>query len=163
MRYCDGFSFTGGTEEPYNYTFSTNENPTRAGRTITIHRRGHAILGAVIDDLIDIGLSEASELVVGGCSAGGLAAYQHCDRIADEMAKHGSARVSCLPDAGYFSTNPAMENWMMKGAVRHHRICVFHCLCAFICSCFIMRRITWLKAAELLQLNRGDACWLKIY
>lgn len=35
------------------------------------------------------------------------------------MASQGSsARISCLPDAGYFATNPAMENWMFKGAVR---------------------------------------------
>ena len=81
MRYCDGFSFTGLREEPYNYTFAMHENPTRRGRTITIHLRGHAVLRAVMDDLLETeGMKHASEVVVGGCSAGGLAAYQHCVR-----------------------------------------------------------------------------------
>lgn len=78
MRYCDGFSFTGLTEEPYNYTFADHENSARAGQTYTIHRRGFAILQAVIDDLMDVGMATASDVVVGGCSAGGLAAFQHC-------------------------------------------------------------------------------------
>ena len=42
-------------------------------------------------------------MVLKGCSAGGLAVYLHCDLFADMLKAAGSsARVVCMPDAGFF-------------------------------------------------------------
>ena len=58
---------------------------------------------------IRTGLSTATELLVGGCSAGGLATYLQCDSWA-ERAKAAAAsgvvdeglKVRCMPDSGMF-------------------------------------------------------------
>ena len=108
----------GSRDEPFNYTFAANDNPTRAGKTVTVHIRGFAVQQAVLDDLLENkAMASATEVVVGGCSAGGLASYQHCDRWANEIHKYGDARVTCLPDAGYFTSEPSMSNWMKGGVV----------------------------------------------
>ena len=48
-------------------------------------------------------MGAAKEIILKGCSAGGLAVYLHCDLFADLMREAGSAaRVTCMPDAGFF-------------------------------------------------------------
>jgi hypothetical protein len=81
IKYCDGNSFTGD-----------NESTTVAGNT-TLFWRGSRILDAVIDSLMDsnvAALSKATEVVVGGGSAGGLATFIHCDRWANALKAKGS-------------------------------------------------------------------------
>jgi hypothetical protein len=51
------------------------------------------------------GLGQATDVVVSGCSAGGLAAYLHSDKWCDEVHAAGSkAKAKCvgLPDSGFF-------------------------------------------------------------
>lgn len=93
MKYCDGGSFAGAnmTTELYKDT--------------TMHYKGKFILDAMIYDLLDNrGLNEATEVVVGGCSAGGLATFLHCDKweMAINDATKDTTKVVCMPDSGFF-------------------------------------------------------------
>ena len=50
------------------------------------------------------GLATAAEVVVSGCSAGGLAAFLHCEHFAERIHAEGlaTAKVVCMPDSGLF-------------------------------------------------------------
>jgi hypothetical protein len=102
IRYCDGWSFASDRSEP---SFFTNAS----GANITIHFRGMAVLEAVRGDLlVQRGMAAATDLVVGGCSAGGLAVYLHCDEWQRAMAAANAAtRTVCLADSGWFPIVPA--------------------------------------------------------
>ena len=71
---------------------------------MTVWLRGKAILDAVINDLLTVrGMRTASNVVVGGCSAGGMAVYLHCDHWAGKIRDaNAEADVVCLADAGWF-------------------------------------------------------------
>ena len=66
----------------------------------TIHFRGYHVLNAIIADLQAKGMSRATEAILAGCSAGGLATYVHCDDFASRFA--AGTKVRCVADAGYF-------------------------------------------------------------
>eukprot|EP01113_Clastostelium_recurvatum_P025069 TRINITY_DN3008_c0_g1_i7.p1 TRINITY_DN3008_c0_g1~~TRINITY_DN3008_c0_g1_i7.p1 ORF type:complete len:367 (+),score=50.78 TRINITY_DN3008_c0_g1_i7:20-1120(+) len=85
LPYCDGGSFTGNA-------VSATDPP--------LYFRGLNIREAVVADLRQsYGFNDASDVVVGGCSAGGLAAYLHTDWYASQVPK---ARAGALPDSGFF-------------------------------------------------------------
>eukprot|EP01043_Picozoa_sp_COSAG02_P043935 COSAG02_NODE_3870_length_6117_cov_7.546195_3_plen_129_part_00 len=90
-RYCDGGSFSGNRETEFH-----NANGT------SVWFRGHAIVQAIQDSLIaDNGLASATDVVVSGCSAGGLATYLQCDNWAERVAEVApQAKVRCMPDSG---------------------------------------------------------------
>ena len=67
IPYCDGASFTGK-----NDTVTIHEG-------VELHFRGKAILEAIQQELLKRGLQTASDVVLGGDSAGGLATYIHVD------------------------------------------------------------------------------------
>ena len=52
------------------------------------------------------GLSTATDIIVSGGSAGGLAAYLHVDEIASMFP---SSHVTGLPDSGYFIDMPDID------------------------------------------------------
>lgn len=85
MRYCDGASFSGNQPMP------VQKNGT------TLHFNGNAIRWGVLVAIEALGFNKAKEVLVSGCSAGGLATYLHCDWWA-EVAGH--AKTKCSPDAG---------------------------------------------------------------
>ena len=88
LKYCDGNSFSGS-----NSSTTVYENTT-------LHWRGKHILEAVMEDLLTKrGLNLASDVVVGGSSAGGLATYLHCDKWAENLK---GKKVVCMPDSGLF-------------------------------------------------------------
>lgn len=87
IRYCDGASFTGHPE-------SEQKNDTK------LFFRGQLIWEAMMEELLSIGLSNAQEALLSGCSAGGLATLIHCDDFREIMPK--DAKVKCLSDAGFF-------------------------------------------------------------
>ena len=90
LRYCDGASFSGS-----NY-----KSITAVGGKPQLYFRGSAIQNAAISHLTKAhALADATEVVVGGASAGGLAVYLHADRWRTALPK---ARVSALPDSGFF-------------------------------------------------------------
>lgn len=89
LRYCDGGSFTG------------------LNNSITIHKgsrlyfRGLANLRAMQQYLLGAGLKHATDVVIGGESAGGLATYLHVDDWANVLKAPGR-KVVGMPDSGFF-------------------------------------------------------------
>lgn len=85
LPYCDGGSFTGD---------ATTTQPQQ------LYFYGLGIREAVVASLKETyGFNSATDIVVGGCSAGGLAAYLHVDWYAQQVPK---ARARGLPDSGFF-------------------------------------------------------------
>ncbi|KAL3531818.1 hypothetical protein ACH5RR_005339 [Cinchona calisaya] len=87
IRYCDGASFAGHPESEF-------KNGTE------LFFRGQLILDALMDQLLSVGLFDARQALLTGCSAGGLATLIHCDYFHEVLPK--DANVKCLADAGFF-------------------------------------------------------------
>ena len=83
LPYTDGGSQTGDLAEP-----------VKVGNS-TIFYRGHRILKAMIAALKARGLDAATEVIVSGCSAGGLAAFLHADEWGSAFP---TAKVTAMPD-----------------------------------------------------------------
>ncbi|KVH91479.1 Pectinacetylesterase [Cynara cardunculus var. scolymus] len=80
MRYCDGSSFTGDAT--------------------SLYFRGARIFNVIVEELMNIGMKDAQNVFLSGCSAGGLASILHCDKFRGLFPT--STRVKCIADAGYF-------------------------------------------------------------
>lgn len=89
LKYCDGGSFSG------------NNASTTTFEGMELHFRGKAILDAIQQDLLAKGMKDATDVVISGCSAGGLAAFLHVDKWASLLQPSG-ARVVGMPDSGFF-------------------------------------------------------------
>lgn len=88
MRYCDGGSFSGS-----NLTVTEYQGKK-------LYFRGKLILDTMMNDLMNEGIQHATDIVVSGCSAGGLASWLHTDKIRALFSK--SVKVVGLPDSGFF-------------------------------------------------------------
>ena len=101
IRYCDGFSFASNRLLPSVVAVNATSN-------VTAHFRGLAVLQAVRKDLLGVrGMADATVVVVGGCSAGGMAVFIHCDAWAARIARSNLAtRTVCLADSGWFPLVP---------------------------------------------------------
>ncbi|XP_022868622.1 pectin acetylesterase 12-like isoform X1 [Olea europaea var. sylvestris] len=87
IRYCDGASFAGDSEDKvYNAT--------------GLQFRGQRIWLAGIQELMSKGMHNADQALLSGCSAGGLASILHCDEFQSFFPE--STKVKCLSDAGLF-------------------------------------------------------------
>lgn len=86
LRYCDGGSFAGDSEF--------------INGTSIIYMRGQRIWDAIITDLFRKGLATAQQVLLSGCSAGGLATFFHCDDLQERLG--GATTVKCMSDAGFF-------------------------------------------------------------
>jgi len=74
LHYCDGDSFSGDREQPLN----VNGDP--------IFFRGHRILKAALKKLFgELGLAQAQQVLLSGCSAGGLSTLLHADFIHEQL------------------------------------------------------------------------------
>ncbi|CAH2054378.1 unnamed protein product [Thlaspi arvense] len=91
IRYCDGASFAGRPEAEF-------KNETR------LFFRGQLIWEAIMDELLSMGMSDAKQAILTGCSAGGLATLIHCDYFRDHLPK--AAAVKCVSDGGFFLNVP---------------------------------------------------------
>jgi hypothetical protein len=101
MVYCDGASYSGNVEQPVVVNGQT------------IYFRGHRILQGLFTDIFENqGAKGATDLVLSGCSAGGLAVYHHCDEWASFAAKYAApgAKVRCVADGGYFVDLPNVND-----------------------------------------------------
>lgn len=93
IHYCDGGSFSGNAELTYKPNNSSNETK--------LYFKGKKILNAVFEDLkANRGLNEATDVVISGGSAGGLATFLHLDHIRQIL--NPNSKVVGLPDSGYF-------------------------------------------------------------
>ncbi|XP_055807865.1 pectin acetylesterase 12-like isoform X2 [Solanum dulcamara] len=84
VRYCDGASFTGDSEN----------------KDAQLQFRGQRIWGAAMAELMSKGMRNAQQALLSGCSAGGLASILHCDEFRTLFPS--STKVKCLSDAGLF-------------------------------------------------------------
>lgn len=94
LRYCDGGSFSG-----------LNDSITQHDG-VELYFRGRAILEAMQQSLLSKGLNVATDVVISGCSAGGLATYLHVDNWAKLLSPRG-IRVVGMPDSGFFLDHQA--------------------------------------------------------
>jgi hypothetical protein len=93
VKYCDGFFFTGNADHPISLTDGTH-----------LHMRGRRNIEAVFQTLkSDFGLDKASDVLLGGGSAGGLATYLQGDFLASLMSP---ANVRTVPTSGFFPVVP---------------------------------------------------------
>jgi len=92
MKYCDGASFSGGRAQPIEH------------KGVKLWWRGKYNFEATITDLLTTKtLANATTIILGGCSAGGLATWLHADRFADRIHRiNPLISVSALPDSGFF-------------------------------------------------------------
>ncbi|KAM7273616.1 hypothetical protein ACFE04_028280 [Oxalis oulophora] len=84
VRYCDGASFTGDSEN----------------KAAQLQFRGQKIWLAAMEELMDKGMRYANQALLSGCSAGALASILHCDEFSGLFSSN--IRVKCLSDAGLF-------------------------------------------------------------
>lgn len=77
---------------------------TQAQPVNELYYRGWHNLNAVLDDLLARrGLADASEVLIGGDSAGGLATFYHIDHMAEAVRRASAdALVVGMPDSGYW-------------------------------------------------------------
>eukprot|EP01127_Copromyxa_protea_P000669 TRINITY_DN10572_c0_g1_i1.p1 TRINITY_DN10572_c0_g1~~TRINITY_DN10572_c0_g1_i1.p1 ORF type:complete len:364 (+),score=65.55 TRINITY_DN10572_c0_g1_i1:74-1093(+) len=86
--YCDGGSYSGSRLEPVEYNSEK------------LYFRGFYNLHAYMNSLETKNILNATEVVISGCSAGGLATYLHVDWWASHFSS--SVKVRGLPDSGFF-------------------------------------------------------------
>ncbi|GAB2265194.1 Pectin acetylesterase 9 [Dionaea muscipula] len=98
LRYCDGASFAGNSQ------FDNG--------TSLLYFRGQRIWEAIILQLLSKGLGDAEKALLSGCSAGGLAAFLHCDNFTRFLPS--TASVKCLSDAGFFLDTDISSNHSMR-------------------------------------------------
>ncbi|CAB9500212.1 Pectin acetylesterase [Seminavis robusta] len=119
FRYCDGFSFSGTIAEPLIGDGGTE-----------LHLRGFDILQAGMADLFaKWNMDLATDVVIGGCSAGGLSSLLHCDRWADFLPH---AKVACAPESGFFldynqTDRLTYGDLMRDGMELHHPVLPTSC------------------------------------
>jgi len=94
INYCDGGSLAG----------SAGEVSAPGG---VLHFNGAAIFDAAVDAILLRGMSSAKNIILKGCSAGGLADFLHADYFHARMATEvPGAAVVTMPDAGFFRDLP---------------------------------------------------------
>ncbi|CAF2264226.1 BnaA04g27440D [Brassica napus] len=84
LRYCDGASFAGDSQDESSQIFY----------------RGQRIWQAAMEEFLSLGMKQANQALLSGCSAGGLASILHCDEFRELLPS--STKVKCLSDAGMF-------------------------------------------------------------
>lgn len=123
IRYCDGFSFLGGA----------SDSVIKDGQLM--YFRGSTILQSSISDLLqNENLDSATDIIIGGCSAGGFAAITNCDRLATQVkAQASEAKVVCASESGFFvnydqSGVSTYEDLMSQGMALHEPVLPPKCL-----------------------------------
>ncbi|CAN8311658.1 unnamed protein product [Cochlearia groenlandica] len=84
VRYCDGASFSGDSEN----------------KTAQLYFRGKRIFIAVMEDLMANGMRHAKQVLLNGCSSGGLSSILRCDDFKGLFPV--TTKVKCMSDAGFF-------------------------------------------------------------
>merc|ERR1719242_1046765 len=90
VKYCDGQSYTGN-------------NDTVLSGSADLHFRGWRILNGVFAELDkNYNWSKATDVLMSGCSAGGLTTWLHSDHVHDTFVKPLGANFLSMPDSGFF-------------------------------------------------------------
>ena len=67
-----------------------------------LHYKGKRILDATADALLAMGIGDATEIVIGGGSAGALGVYLQADYWRQKLDPHHDKKVAAVPDCGFF-------------------------------------------------------------
>lgn len=104
MKYCDGNSFSGNRDEPLKVTGLD-------GKPKNLFFRGRRILDAVLQTLLPMGLEQAVNVHLTGCSAGGLATYLHTDYVHSQLKTMapGLKKFKSSPISGMFLFHDTVE------------------------------------------------------
>lgn len=104
LMYCDGNSFAGDREEPLVVTGLD-------GKQKPLYFRGKRIIDAVLDTLMGMGLKTAENVLLTGCSAGGLATFLHTDYVRKYLVSAGvpMKKFKSAPISGFFLLHPNVE------------------------------------------------------
>uniref|UniRef100_A0A1J3ELP7 Pectin acetylesterase n=1 Tax=Noccaea caerulescens TaxID=107243 RepID=A0A1J3ELP7_NOCCA len=84
VRYCDGASFSGDSEN----------------KEAQLQFRGKRVFLAVMEDLMAKGMCRAKKVLLNGCSSGGLSSILRCDDFKSLFPT--TTKVKCMSDAGFF-------------------------------------------------------------
>ncbi|KAL8550395.1 hypothetical protein ACS0TY_009004 [Phlomoides rotata] len=84
VHYCDGASFLGDS----------------ANLELGFQFRGSVIFRSVVEELLQRGMGSATDAILTGSSAGGLACMLHCDEF--QASLPSAAKVKCVADAAFF-------------------------------------------------------------
>jgi hypothetical protein len=106
MKYCDSTSYAG---DAVLYDQDGKKQ----------YFMGRHIRDAAIDSILKMGMNTATEVVISGCSAGGLALYLGLDDMASRIRRaNASTTVRGLIDSGFFADHkggkeyqPRFPNW----------------------------------------------------
>lgn len=105
LVYCDGNSFSGNRDAPLKVV----EDGVKAN----LYFRGRRILDETLKALAkDYGLSKASNVLLTGCSAGGLATYLHTDYVEEQLRTKyapGMTRYKATSMSGFFLQHKTVE------------------------------------------------------
>jgi O-palmitoleoyl-L-serine hydrolase len=102
VEYCDGFSYASNNSTVTYVSFNGTDN-------LPLYFRGRANVDAMIADLsTHHGLSDATDVLISGNSAGGLATYWAADRLSAQLSP---AKVWVAPDSGFFITDDSYTKW----------------------------------------------------
>eukprot|EP00039_Didymoeca_costata_P003733 m.69371 g.69371 ORF g.69371 m.69371 type:complete len:423 (-) comp12050_c0_seq3:78-1346(-) len=101
FQYCDGGSY-GGSNETVTYVTYNNKR-------LPLYFRGQRNVEAALDHLVaNFGLGSATQIVLSGDSAGGLATYWHADFFQERLP---NSKVFAVPDSGFFLADPSKPAW----------------------------------------------------
>lgn len=121
VRYCDSASYAGDAvqyfEVPYlPVALLPNACSTHALQGHRMFFYGRNNRDETIAHLLrHRGMSAATDVVISGCSAGGLGIYLGIDQIAAQvLADAPNARVSALSDSGFFPDYTSDERWQSE-------------------------------------------------
>ena len=99
MKYCDGASFSGSSATRLTASYGSvqlGRQSLERGASFTIHSSGRATLMAALDLLLaspTVGLVHASDVLLSGCSAGGLAALLAAEAVHARLVAAGAPLV----------------------------------------------------------------------
>ena len=103
MVYCDGNSFSGNRDQPQPVLGLDNT-------TVPIYYRGRRNVDAVLATLVkEYNFGKAKNVLLTGCSAGGLATYLHTDYIharVKELVGSSLSAFKSAPLSGFFLNHP---------------------------------------------------------
>eukprot|EP00947_MAST-08B_sp_MAST-8B-sp1_P004576 g4576.t1 len=99
VPYCSGDVWLGQSDP------SVPLNPFHDAQTSSFkgYFHGHRVVEEVIESLGIAASSSTEEVLLTGCSAGGIGTFGNCDYVADQVRGNAKrAKVRCRPEAGYF-------------------------------------------------------------
>lgn len=104
LAYCDGNSFSGDRDEPVVVTGAD-------GKQKKLYFRGKRIIDAVLSKLLTMGLDKAENVLLTGCSAGGLATFLHTDYVHNFLKSAGvpMKKFKSAPISGFFLLHQTVE------------------------------------------------------